>query len=162
MMRLFRMGLCIAAMASFGMTTVLSSKARDEVYTPPNGSPERRGILSAVRPRVEKDLGAPIEFVVGTLRVSGDHAFVTLQPQRPGGGQIVPENTPIGRQMIRDEGNIYLFDCCHTEALLSRKRGVWRVDEIGVGATDVWWQGLCESRPKGLCTDPYADEAQIE
>jgi hypothetical protein len=156
------MVLGIAAMAAIGLTTELSSKARDEVYTPGNGSSERRAILSAVRPRVEKDLGAPVEFVVGTMRVSGDHAFVTLQPQRPGGGEIKPEETPIGRQMIRDEGNIYLFDCCHTEALLSRKRGVWRIDEIGIGATDVWWQELCKSRPKGLCTDPYAENEPAE
>ena len=125
-------------------------------YTRP-GFGERRAILDALRPRVVRDLGAPIEFVVNTLRVSGDHAFAGLEPQRPGGRRIEPRNTRIGRQMLREVGTLDMFDCCHIEALLKRTRGVWRIQEIGIGATDVWYDELCRTRPRGLCPTSHSE-----
>ena len=37
--------------------------------------------MDAIRPHVEWQLGQPIQFVVGDLRVSGDVAFGVLNPQ---------------------------------------------------------------------------------
>ena len=75
----------------------------------------------------------------------------------PAAGRIDPRGTPLGRKLLRDEGSLDLFDCCHTEVLLKRTRGVWRVTEIGVGATDVWYEELCRSRPRGLCPTTYSE-----
>jgi hypothetical protein len=141
----------LAALAAALSPIALAARGAAAVHTPGQGSAERRAILDAVRPRVVRDLGGPIEFVVRTLRVSGDHAFVGLEPQRPGGGRIVPRNTRIGREMLRELGTLDMFDCCHTEALLKRTRGVWRVEEIGIGTTDVWYEEPCRTRPRGLC-----------
>ena len=141
----------LAALAAMLSPVAAAAKGAAPVHTPAKGSAERDAILDAIRPRVVRDLGAPVEFVVRTLRVSGNHAFAGLEPQRPGGRRIDPRGTPLGRQLLRDEGSLDLFDCCHIEVLLLRTRGVWRVSEIGIGATDVWYEELCSRRPRGLC-----------
>lgn len=56
-------------------------------YEPKRGSDERSALMDAIRPHVEWQLGQPIQFVVGDLRVSGDVAFGVLNPQRPGGAE---------------------------------------------------------------------------
>jgi len=44
--------------------------------------------MDAIRPHIEWDLGAPIEFAIAQLRVSGDVAYASVVPQRTGGGII--------------------------------------------------------------------------
>lgn len=147
----------LAALAATLSPVAAAPNRGAAVHTPAKGSAERDAILDAIRPRVVRDLGAPIEFVVRTLRVSGNHAFAGLEPQRPGGRPIDPRATPLGRQLLRDEGSLDLFDCCHTEVLLTRTRGVWRINEIGIGATDVWYEELCRRRPRGLCPTTHSE-----
>ena len=147
----------LAALAAALSPVALAARGAAAVHTPGQGSAERRAILDALRPRVVRDLGAPIEFVVNTLRVSGDHAFAGLAPQRPGGRRIEPRKTRIGREMLREFGTLDMFDCCHTEALLKRTRGVWRIEQIGIGATDVWYGELCRTRPRGLCPTSHSE-----
>ena len=95
--------------------------------TPARSSELRANLLDALRPLVAKELGQPIEFVVETLRVSGNAAFADVMPQRPGGGVILNPNG--------DEG----FDGVHTEALYLREGNQWVVMHMAIGATDVWW-----------------------
>ena len=95
--------------------------------TPARGSELRANLMDALRPLVAKELGQPIEFVVETLRVSGNTAFADVMPQRPGGGVILNPNG--------DEG----FDGVHTEALYLREGNQWVVMHMAIGATDVWW-----------------------
>jgi len=116
---------------------LLAGAAFAQTYaSPPPGSLERRAILDAMRPRVERQLGAPVEFVVREIRVGGGWAFVQADPQRPGGGAI--------------ENPIEEADGVHTEAIL-RKAGVrWVVQDLGVGSTDVWWLAWCDRVPAGL------------
>jgi hypothetical protein len=107
-------------------------------YTSPGpGTPQRKAVLDALRPKIERDLGVrPIEFVVQEIRVGGGWAFVRVTPQRKGGGAIRnPEPEADG---------------VHTEAVLRYLGGRWTVVDYGIGSTDVWWIGLCGDVPAGL------------
>lgn len=125
----------IAALAVFAFTATAALAA---AFTSPGpGTPERKAILDALRPGVERELGVrPIEFVVEEIRVGSGWAFVRANPQRKGGGAI---QNP-------DEN----MDGVHTEAILQRQGGRWVVQEFGVGSTDVWFLGWCEKTPAGL------------
>lgn len=102
----------------------------------------RKEILDALRPSVERKLNAPIEFKVDDLKVSGDWAFVRVTPQRPGGNAIDVSKTPMGK--------LEIFDGVHTEAVLRRVGGSWRVQETETGATDVWYTEWCDRLPKAM------------
>ena len=58
---------------------------------PARGSAERAAIMDTLRPAVEAEMRGPVEFVVTTIRVTPNWAFVQVEPQRPGGGVIDPE-----------------------------------------------------------------------
>ncbi len=135
------------------VATSAEAQSAPAVYTPAKGSPDRKAILDAVRPLAERDLGAPVEFVVGEFNVAGDMAFVALKAQRPGGGPIDPYRTPFAEE--NGEEAVSMFDCCHVEAVLQKNQGVWRVLESGVGATDVWYTEWCRRTPPrliGICS----------
>ncbi len=133
--------------------TTVNAQSAPPVYTPAKGSPERKAILDVVRPLAERDLGAPVEFVVSEFNVAGDMAFVALKAQRPGGGSIDPYRTPFAEQ--NGEEAVSMFDCCHVEAVLQKRQGSWRVMESGVGTTDVWYTEWCRRTPPrliGICS----------
>ncbi|MFD1809406.1 hypothetical protein ACFSHQ_18900 [Gemmobacter lanyuensis] len=50
---------------------------------PPRGSAERRAMMDAMRPLAEWDLGAPIEFIVQSLRVEGRSPSPRSNPNAP-------------------------------------------------------------------------------
>jgi hypothetical protein len=112
-----------------------------QVTTPPQGSPLRAAILDAVRPRVEAEVGKPVEFVVRQLRVLGEWAFVDLTPQRPGGGAI--EYVYSRYQRARDAG---AFDNEVVALVRNTPRG-WLLYEYALGATDVAWYGWWTAYP---------------
>lgn len=119
-----------------------ASASAQTVQRPGPGTAERKAILDAVRPIVEAQVGPPVEFVVSDIRVAGAHAFVILQPQRPGGGRIDYSHL--------DRASDGMMDGLRTEALLTRRNGRWLVTEHAIGATDVWYVALCGRYPRGL------------
>jgi hypothetical protein len=103
---------------------------------------ERKEVLDALRPAVEKKLGPDVEFVVALLRVEDDWAFVIADPQSKGGKAID------GWKIFGDDfGNM---DGLRVDAVLKRERGRWRVVDHAIGATDVWY---CDVGPKRLKRD---------
>lgn len=137
-----------ALLLTVAATGAAEAQPPSPVHTPAKGSPDRKAILDAVRPIAERDLGAPVEFVVGEFNVAGDIAFVALKAQRPGGGSIDPYRTPFAER--NGEETVSMFDCCHVEAVLQKSQGVWRVLESGVGTTDVWYTEWCRRTPPRL------------
>jgi len=123
----------------------------EPIRTPPAGSAERKAILDLVRPHVERDFGAPVEFVVRGLNISGGYALVLLEAQRPGGGTIDVMRTPAAAAQRRAGMTDPLIDCCHAEAILQRVKGRWKVLEAVSGATDVWYEPWCRRLPFGMC-----------
>jgi hypothetical protein len=115
--------------------TVLAAPAFAQVSTPAPGTPLRAAILDAVRPMVEAEVGRPVEFVVTSMRVLGEWAFVDLTPQRPGGGPI--EFVYSRYQAAVDA---HAFDNQVVALLRNTPRG-WLVYRYSLGATDVAWYG---------------------
>ena len=111
-------------------------------YEPKRGSDERSALMDAIRPHVEWQLGQPIQFVVGDLRVSGDVAFGVLNPQRTGGAKIELYQTP-GFQRGEIEPDI--MDGVRVDVLYKRLRKTWVAVHHAIGATDVWysWEAYC-------------------
>ena len=109
---------------------------------PARGSDLRADLMDSLRPIAEWNLGAPIEFVVNDLRVSGDVAYASVLAQRPGGAPIDLADTPIvQRQDIDPE----LSDGPTMHALLQRAGRTWVAVRFSTGATDAWyaWDGYC-------------------
>ena len=119
-------------------------------YEPARGTAERAALMDAARPTAEEALGAPVEFVVSTLRVSGDVAFASLTAQRPGGVPIDLYRTP---GYLRGDFYLEVQDPTGIQALYSRHGTVWVADYVVIGATDVWWVELCGSEYHPVISD---------
>lgn len=100
---------------------------------------ERRAVLDALRPAVEAQLGANVEFVVQAIRVEGGWAFVLADPQRKGGRAID------GRRIYGEDSEN--MDGLTVTAVLKRQPRGWTVAPSGIGATDVWY---CDIGPRKL------------
>ena len=100
---------------------------------------ERRPILDALRPAVEAKLGAPVEFVVATIKVAGGWAFVVADPRRKGGAPIDGEAL-----FGEDYGNM---DGLRVDAVLRRQPSGWTLVDHAIGATDVWY---CDVGPRAI------------
>lgn len=108
--------------------------AAETAFTiPMAGSAERRALMDAMRPDVERAFGAPVEFVVLDLRVSGIHAFAAVKAQRPGGQQI-----DCGR------------DGCGVRALLRRGSSGWTAVDVALGSNSL---AACADFPPALASN---------
>src|ERR1044072_3902091 len=65
-----------------------SSSAVAQIYTPKQGSSERKALMDALRVPVEKDLNKKVVFKVDHLKVQGDWAFMRGVPQQPNGARM--------------------------------------------------------------------------
>ncbi|PLW76221.1 hypothetical protein [Cohaesibacter celericrescens] len=118
-------------------TVVNSALAAGDSYTPQRGSAERKAILDAVRPSVEADLLKPIEFVVTSMKVANNWAFVVVEPQRPGGRPIDIRKTPVA-------ADADFFDGFTTYALVNYNGSRWISKAVVIGPTDVAWEPWAE------------------
>jgi hypothetical protein len=116
----------ISQMAIF--LTLLSCVATAQ-QTLEKGSAERKAILDALRPRVEKDLKQPITFVVNHLKMQGTWAFVSGAPQTPTGGRPSLKGTAWQGSEDTFDDNFF--------ALMRKAGGKWRVVAHALGCTDV-------------------------
>ena len=112
-------------------------------YEPAPGTAERAALMAAIRPAAEEGLGAPVEFVVHQLRVSGNVAFAALEAQRPGGAPIDLYRTP---GYLRGEFYLDIMDPTGVQALLTRHGDLWVADDVVMTATDVWYIEYCGTR----------------
>ena len=109
---------------------------------PAPGSAQRRAILDAMRPAIERRLGPDVEFVVDDMRVANGWAFVMAGPQRRGGRPID------GRRHFR---NFDEMDGLTVTALLNFRSGRWTLVDHAIGATDAWYCGRGPSRAVTRC-----------
>ena len=116
--------------AAFVLCLIAVAPAHDvaAMTETPRGA-ERRDILDALRVPVSRELRQPVEFVVETIVMSGNWAFVIATPQRPGGREIDWQNT------------VCAGDVSHLVGGLLRKReGRWSVRAYALCPTDVAWE----------------------
>ena len=70
------------SIAVFLLGMILAGLSLAQAAEPPAGSPLRAMVLDTLRPRVERDLGQPVKFVISTLNVDGGWAYVSAAPVR--------------------------------------------------------------------------------
>ena len=103
---------------------------------PARGTETRAALMDALRPHAEWALGPQVEFIVYELRQSGDLAFGSVGPQRPGGRQIDLRLTPA---FTRGQIDPQMMDGVAMQALYQRSGRTWVAVHWAMGATDVWY-----------------------
>lgn len=103
---------------------------------------ERRAILDAMRPAVERRLQGRVEFVVQRIDVRSGWALVIADPQRPGGGRID------GRRIFGED--FENMDGLTVNAILRLSQGRWRLVDHAIGPTDVWYCDPAIGAPRAL------------
>jgi len=111
-----------------------------QAYDLEKGSSERKLILDAVRPMVERLLNPPVTFQVDTIRVAGDFAFLRMTPIRPTGEAIDTATTNLPN---KDSGVL-------TQILLQRNGTSWSLSDGVIGASNQWGIKHCGTVPRGL------------
>ena len=112
---------------------------------PARGTADRTGMMEAMRPHAEWQLGAPVEFIVRDLRRAGDVGFAGLTAQRPGGGKIDLSRTPMAQRGGYDPE---MEDSPTIQALYRKSGNTWVAVHWALGATDVWY-----AAPEVFCHD---------
>ncbi|WP_417261995.1 hypothetical protein [Celeribacter sp.] len=128
--------LFVSVVLSFAVTPPVVAQ---DWHEPARGSLERTQIMNALRPVIEWRLGAPVEFVVYELRSTGERAFASLAPQRPGGGTIDIREAPMVRYWGDDASYFEEVGGLDVIAFLIREGDQWAVIDHSIGATDVWF-----------------------
>lgn len=131
-MRSLMMSLLLLAAVPTCSSLVRAEPATGSVRTIGKSDPLRKPLLDALRGPIENDLGQPVQFVVGTLRVQGAWAFVIATPQTKTGQPIDYSRTHYA-QAIADG----VFDGGTVFALLKSDPGAWSVKDFVIGPTDV-------------------------
>lgn len=135
---LFPAALLMPFLGSPALATVASAQPIGQPTMPAPGSTQRRAILDALRPAVERQIGPNVEFVVREMRVIDGWAFVSATPQRRGGQRID------GRRYFQDFEEM---GGMKVSAILRRRGSRWTLINQAIGATDVWY---CDMGPPGL------------
>ena len=113
-------------------TTTLAPGPAAGLHTPATGTAERKAILDALRVPVEKELNQSVVFVIDTLKVKNDFAFVLGQTVQPSGAPIDYSKTPYLQDVQAGAFSDEAIGLLHWD-------GGWKVLIYNVGATDVAW-----------------------
>jgi hypothetical protein len=103
------------------------------IVSPAKGTPLRAEVLDAMRPTMQAEIGGKLVFVVHTINVMGEWAYVSADPVRPGGQAVDWRKTRFRRDYEADMFSGLVL------ALLLRKDGQWTLAEYAIGPTDVAW-----------------------
>jgi hypothetical protein len=126
----------VAALVLFAhMAAIGVLQSRGAAYVPKPGSAERKAIMDALRPPVERELHRAVIFKVDHLKLQNGWAFIRGVPKQPDGRPINYKDTKY--EAARREGMFDDWIC----ALLRRKGTKWTVVEFVIGATDVPYEG---------------------
>jgi hypothetical protein len=114
-------------------TSTLAPGPDPGLHSPASGSAERKAILDVLRVPVEKELNQAVLFVISTIQVQDDFAFVLGQTVQPSGAPIDYSKTPyleaVQAGAFSDEAM----------GLLRWSGGSWKLLTHDIGATDVAW-----------------------
>ncbi len=133
------------------LLSLIASAVAQSVYTPEKGSPERKGILDALRIPIERELKQKIIFAAEHFNIAGNWAFVGGDPQSTDGGRPNYRGTAYQGAIDADMFDNNFF------AILKKTGGRWKVVHYDIGCTDVcyadWWRRY--KAPKAIF--PYTE-----
>ncbi len=133
------LALCVAAAAR-----------AQPVTSPDRSNPLRTEVLDALRPTIQAETGGPVSFVVGTINVMGEWAYVGATPVRRDGRPIDWRATKFKQDFEDDVFSGLVL------ALLRRDAKGWAVVDFVIGPTDVYWLNWVEKYklPEALFAAP--------
>lgn len=111
---------------------------RGAYSTPAPGTQSRRDLMDAARIPVVETLGQQVVFVVESLRVHRDWAFLMAVPHRPDGRPLDWTTTPYADAWRADAMSDLVM------VLMMRDGGHWQALAHVIGPTDVHWIGWME------------------
>ncbi len=133
------------------LTVFLASAAHAQpVTSPERNNPLRAELLDALRPTIQAETGGPVSFVVGTINVMGEWAYIGATPVRRNGSPIDWRATKFREAFDADMFSGLVM------ALLRRDAKGWTVVAFVVGPTDVYWYDWVEKYklPEALFAGP--------
>ena len=110
-------------------------------YVVEKSAPERKILLDTARPMVEKWLNPPVTFVVDTIRIAGDYAYLRMTPIRPTGEAIDTARTNLKNK------NIGVL----TQIVFKKEGSEWKFVAGNIGGN----AGGNNEWAKKFCADPY-------
>lgn len=119
------------------------------LFEPERGDPLRTLLLDTLRPSAEQAYGAPVEFMVETMRIVGDRAFVVVDAQRPGGQLIDWSQTP---GVLAGDISLLSGDPGDIQAIMQLRDRRWVIERLVFHPTEAWWLEDCD-RWGGLFPD---------
>ena len=125
----------IARRAALLLMVATPARAQAHSMDVVRGDPDRRLLLDAIRPTLERATSGPVRFTVHALRRFGEFAYGVLQPRRPDGEGVIDWTTTPYRARVESAQ----FDNGMTYVLWRRLAGGWKVEEYAVGPTDTVW-----------------------
>lgn len=108
------------------------------IHEPKNGSAERKELMDALRPTIERDLKQKVIFEVKWLRSNGHAAFLWGYPRQKNGKPIDYKKTHHAEDL---RNGVFDDGVC---ALLRKGKKSWKPTFWQVGMTDVPWDGMWE------------------
>ncbi len=131
------------------IAAVAAGVSAQAVYTPKQGTAERKAILDALRVPVEREYKQKITFVIDEFKVQGTWAFLSGSAQTPDGDAPSLSGTMFEGQEDFYDNNLF--------GLLRKSGSNWRVVQSAIGCTDVcyadWWRRF--KAPKAIF--PYTE-----
>lgn len=112
-----------------------AAESRPPAFVVEKDSPERKIILDTVRPMVEKLLNPPVTFVVDTIRIAGDYAYLRATPIRPTGEAVDAARTNLKNK------NVGVL----TQIVLKKEAGAWKFVDGTIGGGPAWAKKFCEA-----------------
>lgn len=127
--------------ACLALAAMLAAPLAQAWEEPRRGTQLRKDLMNAIRPLAEEFHGAPLIFVVDTLRVSGNVGFGALRPMRPGGNPELLER----EYLARNDVDLQSFSGLTIYVVYQSSGGIWRVLDWAAQSSDVWWVSYCPS-----------------
>jgi len=100
------------------------------IISPKRGSPLRKQLLDTIRTRVESDVRQPVLFVVTSMNVMGNWAYLAVDP-------VDLKGRPINIKTTKYANDAEMMDGLTTYSLLKYKNGRWNEISFFTGPTDV-------------------------
>ena len=120
--------------------------------SPERGSPLRQALMDAMRPRLERIMGAPVLIMVRVLEVQGHSAFFVGHPVHADGRPFTEaEQERAFEGMVHDGAD-------PTMAWLVRTKSGWAVQSLLINQSDVGWLGWCDDREMRSLMSGYCAE----
>lgn len=116
------------------LMAILTCAVAQSVLRPGVGTPQRKALLDALRPAVEKDLGLRVKFQVEQIGVLGNWAYVYARPLPLSGKRIDYLKTKYKTDVL--EGAFEDGAC----ALFKKTSSKWKLVVYTIGGTDAPYQ----------------------